>query len=405
LSVETGIPGNSRLNCSSRTEWNAPANRLMTIRDRKRREGISLIDLTETNPTAVGFQHDARSIRMAVSPPDILDYHPNPKGRMDAREAVSAYYRDHGRKVDPDNVILTASTSEAYAFLFKLLCDPGDEILVPRPSYPLFDSLAAWESVGIRPYPLRYSNETGWRIDLDRLFDAVTSRCRAIVTVNPNNPTGSYLSLDERETIEELCRRFRMAFLCDEVFLDFPSGESGASLVSDKGNVGIPTFTLSGLSKICGLPQLKLGWIAVSGPTRDVHGAVERLETIADTYLSVSTPVQTAAPFLLAGRRAFQEQVIARIHENETFLEKNIPPASVSRLFRREGGWMTILEVSRETSDEELACLLLEEDNVLVHPGYLYDMEETSVTMILSLITRPEVFRAGIRRVADRLFA
>jgi hypothetical protein len=359
--------------------------------------------LTETNPTSVGFYQDTEKIRQAVSHPDILGYHPHPKGRMDARLAVASYYRDHGQEVDPNHLILTSGTSEAYSFLFKLLCDPGDDILVPRPSYPLFDLLASWDSVGTRPYPLRYSEEHGWRLDPDTLYDAVTSRCRAVITVNPNNPTGSFLTPEELETIGDLCERFHMVLISDEVFLDFPASDAAFSLFSLAGNTRMTTFTLSGLSKICGMPQLKLGWIAVSGPAPDVRHAMERLETISDTYLSVSASAQTAVGPILAGRRIFQKQVLARIRENETFLKSCIPPEAGIRRIRRVGGWMAILEVPGETSDEELACRLLEEEDVLVHPGYFYDMEETSATLVFSLISRPDVFQAGIRRLAGRL--
>jgi len=295
-----------------------------------------------------------------------------------------------------------ASTSEAYAFVLKLLCDPGDEILFPQPSYPLFDFLAAWESVSLKPYPLVYSSRSGWQIDMDRLLDAVSHRCRAIVVVSPNNPTGSFLKPADLAHIGNLCRRFDLALIVDEVFLDYPSKKHNVTVNTTAGHAESLTFTLSGLSKICGLPQLKLGWIHVSGPDPLVQAAIIRLELIADTYLSVSTPVQVAAPHLLMNRQKIQDQIQIRIEANEKFLQNTLVNHQRFLPYRREGGWYQVLSIPDRGSDEELACHLLAQDDLLVHPGYFYDLDENFACLVLSLITPPHTFQTGICRLMKK---
>ena len=291
-------------------------------------------------------------------------------GHPAARAAVAAYY---GGRVEPDRVLVTASTSEAYGFLFKLLADPGDEILAPRPSYPLFDFLAALESVRVVEYPLVYHG--GWAIDFDTLAQRITPRSRAVVVVNPNNPTGSYLKKSELAGLIELCRKHELAIVSDEVFSDYPLAED-AERVSSLVNVEeVLTFSLSGLSKLVGLPQLKLGWIVAGGPEAARQEAVQHLELIADTYLSVGTPVQWAAAALLGLRETMQAQILERVRGNLALLGSRIGSASPWRLLDPEGGWYTVIQAPRIHSEEEWVLTVLGEENVLVQPGFFFDFE------------------------------
>jgi len=307
-----------------------------------------------------------------------------------ARAAVSEYYSG---RVSPDRILLTASTSEAYAFVFKLLADPGDEVLVPRPSYPLFDFLAALEAVRVVQYPLVHHGN--WTIDFDALARAITPRTRAIVLVNPNNPTGSFLKKAELAELITLSRDHSLAIISDEVFSDYLLDADPLLVRSLTDVTEVPTFCLSGLSKVAGLPQLKLGWIVTSGQ------AFERLELIADTYLSVSAPVQWAAPVLLGLRVQLQDQILARVRANRAFLGSQIGQSSPWRLLATEGGWYAILEAPRIHTEEEWALSLLAADGVLVQPGFFFDFEREAF-LVISLLTPEEVFREGVRRILAR---
>jgi alanine-synthesizing transaminase len=355
-----------------------------------------MLDITESNPTAAGFSYSADRILGALADPRILGYQPASAGLPSARAAVSEYYSG---RVGPDRILLTASTSEAYAFVFKLLADPGDEILVPRPSYPLFDFLAALDNVRVVQYPLVYG--TGWTIDFDALAQAITPRTRAIVLVNPNNPTGSFLKAGELPQLVALCRDRSLALISDEVFSDYALEPDPRLVPSLTSVTDLLTFCLSGLSKVAGLPQMKLGWIAVGGPDSERLQAYERLELIADTYLSVSAPVQCAAPVLLGLRGPLQYQILARVRANREFLAGQIGPASPWRLLATEGGWYAVLEAPRIHSEEDWVVHLLADDNVLVQPGFFFDFEREAF-LVLSLLTPAEVFREGVRRVLAR---
>jgi len=357
---------------SQRLAWDSARNPLSEMVARKRALGERILDLTESNPTHAGI----------VYPPVVFDdqrmmmYDPASFGMLSAREMIAV---ECGVAVD--RVILTAGTSEAYSWLFKLLCDPGDEVLVPRPSYPLFDYLAALESVAVRPYHLRYSE--GWFVDLHDI--RITERTRAIVVVNPNNPTGSYLKPAELDALVKLARKHGLAIISDEVFSDFALDEG---VVRSLVNVeGVVTFCLNGLSKLVGLPQMKLGWII----TNDAASR-ERLEFIADTYLSVGTPVQCGLGQLLALKSSVQGQIMARVRENL---------AVVKRARHVEGGWYAVLQVPRTKNEEQWTLNLLERHNVLVQPGYFYDFEQEAF-LILSLLTPPEIFREGVSRITTR---
>jgi alanine-synthesizing transaminase len=368
--------------------------------DEKRAAGLPILDLTESNPTAAGFTYPSEHILSALADPRSIRYEPASSGIPSARAAVSKYYSEALRRnVSADRILLTASTSEAYAFVFKLLADPGDEVLVPSPSYPLFDYLAALDSVSVVQYPLVYHQS--WRIDFDALAQSITGRARAIVLVNPNNPTGSFLKQSELGPLLALCREHNLTLISDEVFADYVLND-GAPMVRSLTNVAdVVTFCLSGLSKVAGLPQLKLGWIVTGGPPGDREKAFERLELIADTYLSVGAPVQWAAPALLAMRGELQRQILKRVVENRAFLVSQIIPGSPWKLLATEGGWYAVLEAPRIHSEEEWVLGLLTGDNVLVQPGYFFDFEREAF-LVISLLTREDVFRDGIRRVLGR---
>jgi aspartate/methionine/tyrosine aminotransferase len=298
--------------------------------------------------------------------------------------------------------VLTASTSESYSMLFKLLADPGDEILAPRPSYPLFDYLAALESVRVRHYALAYHGK--WSIDMESLAHGINDRTRAVVLVNPNNPTGSFVKLDEWRRLADMCTASSIAVICDEVFLDysFRIDESRAGTLAAHNEA--LTFCLSGLSKAAALPQMKLGWITAAGPERTVAAALNKLELIADTYLSVSTPVQLALPKLLASAAEVREQISKRLRENLAVLSHAVARLPGCSVLDVEGGWYATVRVPRIRSEEEWCLEFLERDSVLVQPGFFYDFE-TEAYLVISLLTEPGVFREGIERIAGRIAA
>jgi alanine-synthesizing transaminase len=368
--------------------------------DAKRAAGETILDLTESNPTAAGFHYPAETILSALTDPRSLRYEPAAAGMPAARAAVSEYYVGlAAHPVSPERILLTASTSEAYAFVFKLLADPGDEVLVPTPSYPLFDYLAALDSVRAVQYPLGYNGS--WTIDFDALSRSITPRSRAIVLVNPNNPTGSFLKRQELDPLLKLCREHNLALVSDEVFADYALDDDARLVRSLTGLEEVLTFCLSGLSKVAALPQLKLGWIVTGGPPPDREKAFERLELVADTYLSVSAPVQWAAPALLGLRGQLQQQILGRVRANRNFLVSQIGPTSPWKLLATEGGWYAVLEAPRIHSEEEWVLNLLSGDGVLVQPGFFFDFEREAF-LVISLLTEEDIFRAGIRRILVR---
>jgi alanine-synthesizing transaminase len=358
--------------------------------------GRPVLDLTLSNPTRSGIVYGRETVLSALSSESWLDYDPQPKGLLSARESVASYYRQRDHEVNHEHLLLTTSTSEGYTYVFRLLADPDDEVLVPKPSYPLFEFLAGLEDVKLVPYPLLYDH--GWQIDLHSLQQSLTGKTRAIVLVHPNNPTGSYVSVKERSQLNRLCRERGIALIVDEVFLDFSHGpETKASFATNSETL---TFTLSGLSKISGLPQMKLAWIVVSGPGQMAQQAISRLEIIADTYLSVSTPIQLAAPTLLEQRNRVQPQLMERIRSNVQGLDRQLANSYSCTRLEIEGGWYAVMRVPVTQSDEDLAIALLREGGVLVHPGHFYDFPSEGY-LVLSLITKPEVFSAGISRIVD----
>ena len=356
-----------------------------------RASGAELLDLTASNPTRAGFSYPEADILAGFQDPRALIYDPDPFGLSNARAQVASLYG-----IEPDRIVLTTSTSEAYSWLFKLLCGPGDEILVPTPSYPLFEYLAALELVAVRNYPLRYSD--GWFTDIHALESAITGRTRAIVVVNPNNPTGSYLKQAEQQAIVEICRFHTIALISDEVFASYSlihDPERAAPLATAPRNC--LAFSLNGLSKMAGLPQMKLGWIVLSGPEPLLGQARVRVEMIADTFLSVGAPVQYALGGLLQAAHVIHAQILDRVRENFRWIADRVTGTSVS-LLRAEGGWSATLRVARTRSEEEWVTSLLLNQNVLVQPGYFYDFESEGY-LVVSLLTPPLSFREGLGRL------
>src|SRR3954470_39780 len=341
-----------------RTEWNLKPNRFSAALEQAKRSGKKLFDLTASNPTEVGFQYDQAGILQALSRSESLHYQPEPRGLLSARAAVAGYYARRGAKVAPEQIILTTSTSEAYTFLFRLLCDPGDEVLVASPSYPLFDLLAGIQDVKLTSYPLFYDH--GWHIDLHALESAVTARTRAVLVVHPNNPTGSFVSETERLALLKLCGKRELALIADEVFLDFVQAGTTAETFARAQELGL-TFTLSGLSKIAALPQLKLAWLVASGPTELRERAMQRLEVIADTYLSVNAPIQHALPDLLKLGAGLRGQLRDRIAHNLAELDTQLAGQKSCERLLVQAGWYALLRVPAVGPDEELALRLLED--------------------------------------------
>jgi alanine-synthesizing transaminase len=378
---------------SSRLKFDLRPNPLALLLGEKRGSGAEVLDLAGSNPTRAGFIYPEHEILDAFADPAALCYDPAPRGLLPAREAVSRYYAGRRRDAPASRILLTASTSEAYAYLFKLLTDPGDEILVPRPSYPLFEFLAAMESVRVKQYSLHYDG--AWHVDFDSLARAASERARAVVVVNPNNPTGSFLKADEASKLNDFAARRGMSILVDEVFADY--GFSEKALVAPDFAMETPVFFMSGLSKIAGLPQMKLGWIVAAGPRH--QESLEKLEWIADTYLSVSTPVQLAAPKLLELSAEIREQIRERTAANLASLRARVHGAPVNVL-NVEGGWSATVQVPRTRPEEDWALALLRDHGVLVQPGYFYDFESEAY-LVLSLLTPPEIFVEGVRRILE----
>jgi aspartate/methionine/tyrosine aminotransferase len=385
---------------SERTNWKLAQNRFTQALEEVRGRGAKILDLTISNPTRAGLHYDEQAILGALASPRALDYDPQPKGLREARQAVAAYYREEHevRDLDAEQIILTTSTSEGYSFVFRLLCNAGDELLVPKPSYPLFEFLADLQDVKLVPYELIYDH--GWQMDFPSLQKAVTTQTRGVVVVHPNNPTGSYVQDGEVETLNSFCREQRLAVIADEVFLDY--GLQTTRHASFAGNREVLTFTLSGLSKIAALPQMKVAWVVTSGPPEQSVEAMARLEIISDTYLSMNAPLQWATPALLAQRKKIQAQLLERVNENLAELDRQLAAQAVCQRLSVEGGWYAVLRVPVTRSDEELAIELVTERSVLVHPGHFYDFPRDGY-LVLSLITPQREFADGMRAVLEKL--
>lgn len=395
---------------SRRTDWDTSESEWARLLVERRRSGMPVYDLTESNPTRCGFHYDEKAILSALADPESLGYNPDPRGIRKAREAVAGYYADHSAIIDLDRVFLTTSTSEAYSFLFRLLCDPGDEVLIAQPSYPLFDFLADLDDVRLVPYPLFYDH--GWHLDPEALRRKITPRTRAIAVVHPNNPTGHFTKPAERSILESICAEHGLALIVDEVFLDYPLPESAAT---DRGTFlsgehPVLTFVLSGLSKIAALPQMKAAWIACAGPALDLNPAISRLEVIADTFLSMSAPVQLAMPDWLAGRHRLQSQIRDRTTSNLAFLDGSIAQSgtqsqsrfvagknAVSRLVA-EGGWYAVLRIPALPEPDQNVTISMLKRAVAVHSGHFFGLPGAG-WLIASLLPVPEEFGSGISEI------
>ena len=378
---------------SQRTGWDIGESGFAAAIREARASGQRLYDLTVSNPTVCGFDYDAEAILRPLRDVGAMIYDPDPRGMRSAREAVAGYYGDHGAGVDLEEVVLTTSTSEGYGYIFRLLCDAGDEVLVAQPSYPLFDFLADLEDVRLKPYPLFY--DYGWWIDFAELEGRIGPRTKAIVVVHPNNPTGHATHAAERGRLEEICARHGLALIVDEVFLDYPveveAGKLGSFAV---GPHPVLTFVLSGMSKIAGLPQMKVGWIAAFGPEAVRSAALGRLEVIADTFLSMNTPVQTALPAWLDGRQGIQGQILERVRGNLA-----VARASGLEMLVVEAGWSGIVRLPKLGGVDAVAMELLGKLGVVVHPGSFYGLGEAG-RVVVSLIGSATEFRDGMRLMA-----
>ena len=355
--------------------------------------GLAVADLTASNPTRCGFTYDD-GLLAALTDEQARDYDPQPLGLLRAREAVCGYYADHGVAVSPDRVVLTTSTSEAYSFLFKLLCDPGAEIVVPQPGYPLFDFLAVLDDVRVKVAPLVYDH--GWQIEPEGLRRAITPATRAIVLVHPNNPTGHFTKAWEAEELAAICREWGIALIVDEVFLDY--GFEGVKAASfGAGLEGVDVYVVSGLSKIAGLPQMKAAWVVVTGPS--AKAAMDRLEVIADTFLSMNAPVQGAIPAWLAGRHEIQRQIRERVATNLAELDGKLGGLDAVRRLEVEGGWYAVVRIPALQADERTVLELLHR-GVWVQPGYFFGMEESG-WLVVSLLGSVEEFRTGLKEFVN----
>ena len=387
---------------SSRVPADLGANRLTLAVRQARAEGRRLVDLTESNPTRAGLDY----------PPDLLAplahrrglaYEPNPFGLLDARRAVARDFERRGMTISADRIVLSSSTSEAYSLLFKVLTDARDEVLVPRPSYPLFDHLTRLDEVAAAPYDLEYHE--GWTIDVASVERAVTSRTRALVLVNPNNPTGSFVKRDELDRLRGICASHDVALIADEVFGDYeiePGAGAAGSVLDAFDSRDVLVFSLGGLSKSAGLPQVKLGWMAVGGPDALVERALDRIELVCDTYLSVSTPVQAAAHELIERAAPVRAQIRARIAANYRSLVEQTAGVPSCRVLHAEGGWSGVMRVPSLGSEEDLVVNLLNQAGVLAHPGYFFDFPRAS-HLVVSLLPPEPVFADGVARVLQHI--
>lgn len=385
---------------SSRLPANLEPNALTRAIDAKRRRGVAVADLTESNPTRVGL-HYPPALLAGLSHAQGLVYDPQPLGLWPARAAVAADFRRRGLVISADRVAITASTSEAYALLFKLFCDAGDAILVPRPSYPLFEHLARLESVTAVPYDLEYHG--AWRIDLDSVRRAASPRVKALLIVSPNNPTGSFLHRDDLAALSALAAAHDWPIVGDEVFADYPLDPAPAA-VSVMTASDVLTLSLGGLSKSAGLPQVKLGWVGFGGPAAKVDAALAAFEIVADTYLSVSAPVQVAAPSLIEHGALVRAQILARVRQNLAALRQLAAAYPSITVLPVEGGWSAVLQVPAVRSEDALALELLDQDDVLVHPGYFFDFPREAY-VVLSLLPAAPVFEPAVMRVLRRAAA
>ena len=386
---------------SSRLRQSAARNRLAVALDRRRAAGLPVLDLTLSNPTRAGFAYPS-DLLQPLAQPRALCYEPDPFGLRSARQAVADDFARRGIPVPPNRIVLTASTSEAYSLLFKLLCDPGDTVLAPRPSYPLVEHLTELDGVSLDHYGLEFHGR--WAVDVHALREKLSSpagkRIRAIVLISPNNPTGSIVKDHELDAIATLAQEHQLAMIADEVFADYPI--SGPAPVSALRQQMALTFALGGLSKTVGLPQVKLGWMAAGGPPALVGDAMERLETISDAYLSVSTPAQVAAPDLLKAGAAVRAQIQQRVRDNFASLGDMVSRHPACSIMPVEAGWYAVMQVPAVKSEEMIVLDVLDRSGILVHPGYFFDFEREAF-LVISLLPEPTVFAGAVETLLDEV--
>ncbi len=381
---------------SERTNWDASENLLSRMLNKIRKSGQPWINLTESNPTRCGFAYPDGMFE-ALASPNSRHYIPEAAGSLQARLGVCEYYRCRGYHISEDQVILTSSTSEAYSYLFRLLANPGDTVLFPRPSYPLFQFLADLNDTQLAFYDLAYNQER-WAVDTSSVTEHISTRTKAVVTVNPNNPTGSYISKDEIVFLNGVCKKHDLALISDEVFYDYAFDDKKKTTLVK--NDQCLTFVMNGLSKVLGLPQMKLSWIVVNGHVNDVRQALKRLEMIADTYLSVNTPVQMAWPLWVNHLDAVQSGISARVKGNYEWLCRRLNSESFVKCLKTEGGWYVIVEIPDILSEEEWALKFLGEASVYVHPGYFFDADQ-DCCIVVSLLLTEEQFQDGVERILN----
>ncbi|MSR77267.1 MAG: pyridoxal phosphate-dependent aminotransferase [Candidatus Omnitrophica bacterium] len=382
---------------ANRANWEQTANLFHRKCTELRQKGTELLDLTVSNPTQCGFEYLNPALLAPLQNQSNLEYTPDPRGLLSCRAAIASYYKVKGIQVEPSQIFVTANTSEAYSFVFKLLLDPGDSMLAPEPSYPLIDYLASLNDIEIARYSLDPAQK--WKMKLEGLQKEISKADKALLLVHPNNPTGNYVSDEERQAVNKLARENGWSLIVDEVFLDYSLKDSTLKNGSFAGNKEALTFTLSGISKILGLPQMKLSWIVVSGPEKESLEALSRLEILADTYLSASTPSQNALPAWLERTDEIQKEILTRVQNNYEWFEKEYQnsrfPGNPPEI---EGGWCLPIKLPSTLSDEAWALHFLEESHAIVHPGYLYDFSEGS-WIVVSLLVPPRIFQEGIGRI------
>ncbi|MFI5253238.1 MAG: pyridoxal phosphate-dependent aminotransferase [Bacteroidota bacterium] len=381
---------------STRTNWQRKPNRLTALFNELRDSGKQILDLTVSNPSECGFTYPSKEIIAALGTTRSMHYQPEPQGIIPARKAVCNYYKSKELDIAPHQVFLTASTSEGYSTVFKLLCNAGDDVLIPKPSYPLFDFLAQINDVHLSEYSLRYDGE--WHIDIDSLVEAVTPMTKAICLIHPHNPTGMFIKKIEYEKLIAIATERNLALIVDEVFLDYGFEENALRHSSTAGERRVLTFTMNGISKMIGLPQMKLGWIVLSGPDNILLEASHRLEILCDTFLSVNTPVQEALAVFLKTGDIIQDQIRERTKNNFTHLSHSINEDGQCSVLQSEGGWYGIIRVPRIKSDEEWCIDLLKQYGVYLYPGYFFDFVEEGY-LIVSLLVEEEKFKEGVKRI------
>ena len=384
---------------SRRTSWSNHPNKLSTAFEQRLRAGLPVIDLTLSNPTQAKIDYPVTELLASLQNTRVLSYQPDPRGLLTARQAVCDYYAGKNAVLDPSDIFLTASTSESYSTLMKLLCEVGDTILVPSPSYPLFEYLAQINDVGLRNYSLAYDGR--WHIEIASVKSAITPNTRAIVIINPHNPTGEFLQADEYAEIVRIATDHNCALIVDEVFIDYKFDRAGFSQTTAAA-ADLLTFTLNGLSKLAGLPQMKLGWIAVSGPEKLTTEAMSRLEIVSDTFLSVNTPVQVALSEFLKLGKEISTSILTRVKINYKHLQDSIREGSPCGVLNCDGGWNAIIQLPRTKSDEEWAMELLDKRGIFVYPGYFFDLRESGL-IVVSLLQREEIFLRAITEIVDHI--